>query len=471
MNTKHAIIIAAIAMLAVLLACSAAGAAPLKEISVLETDVYSSGTTRIKNIKLYQGCVVKPVKTSGVRTRVTLRNGLACTVYTSNLKASSRAWSPLPPAARMKCSPSAPLYARVVSDVSLVRTYPSTELHAIKDHTRIGYAPAGMVFPVIGRQGHWLKVRLGSRLSGWLIDETVEVVAKSAYAEAQLLNTEQGEADGNGAYFFTFTRPVFFRLAEDSSLGKAVLTFYNTKYPGDSRGVLEYAIPLPASYKGVDCSLQGSTAVVQVKRFAVDAAEPLKGLVVVLDPGHGSGYDNPARPDWGAIHYGYYEADLNLGICRKLYEALEEKGANVYLTRVEKQVNDTYIYDRLEKARNVKADIFLSIHHNSGTRSSMAGMEFYWCTPGSRALAGEIFDSCVRSGLPYNDKGIYYGSFAVVRTQEFPSVLLEMGFMSNPGELGKLVSEGYQDTLVSAIVEGVEQFARKKAESQDRPNF
>jgi N-acetylmuramoyl-L-alanine amidase len=447
------------AAIALLCAPTKAGPSPAYEIGVRETDIYSAGTTRIRNLKLTEGCAVKIVRAGSLWTKVMLRNGVAGNVYTSNLRTSERTWRPLPPSKNLKPTAKAPSYARIVADLAVVRSVPNSEIHPFRDRSRIEYAPRGVVLPVIGRKGHWLQVRLGKARTAWLIDETVELVSKSEYGPAQLLNIEKSESVLGTAYSFTFTRRVFHQAAEDIKLSALSLTFFNT---ADEKGVLCYRIPLAPSYRGLERSIDGNTLRVQIKNFHIDESEPLNNLVIVLDPGHGSGYDNPDKPDWGAIHSGYYEADLNLAMSTKLYYAFERKGADVYLTRTVRQVNDTFLYDRIDKARNIGADIFLSIHHNSASSTSMRGMEFYWSTSGGRALAKEIMASCVQKSLPMNDKGIYYGSFAVTRVMDYPAALVEMGFMSCPWELGKLLTSEYQDLLVKAIVEGVEEFARKK---------
>src|SRR5438034_5439679 len=87
------------------------------------------------------------------------------------------------------------------------------------------------------------------------------------------------------------------------------------------------------------------------------AEKYLKGLVIVLDPGHGGKDHNGKGPT------GILEADMNLRVGLILARLLRDAGADVTLTRS----NDTFLElaDRAKIANELHADLFVSLHHNS----------------------------------------------------------------------------------------------------------
>lgn len=196
--------------------------------------------------------------------------------------------------------------------------------------------------------------------------------------------------------------------------------------------------------------------------------------LIYLDPGHG-GWDS------GAAFNGVYEKTLNLKVANKVKALLEAKGYNVAMTRytdvsVSGTTNlSTELLARAAMANAAKADIFVSIHHNSaGYASTITGIEtfYYGYYPGyepqinqamhldptrlanSVTLADEIQSSLIRA-TGAKDRGIYDETFAVLRETAMPAVLLELGFMSNATELAKLATDSYQNVLAQAVANGI----------------
>ena len=196
--------------------------------------------------------------------------------------------------------------------------------------------------------------------------------------------------------------------------------------------------------------------------------------LIYLDPGHG-GWDS------GASFNGVYEKTLNLKVANKVKALLEAQGYNVAMTRytdvsVSGTTNlSTELLARAAKANAAKADIFVSIHHNSaGYTSTVSGIEtFYYGyyagyepqinqamhldptrLANSVTLADEIQSSLI-SATGAKDRGIYDETFAVLRETAMPAVLLELGFMSSATELAKLTTDSYQNILAQAIANGI----------------
>lgn len=190
----------------------------------------------------------------------------------------------------------------------------------------------------------------------------------------------------------------------------------------------------------------------------------LAGKTIVIDPGHGYTAANTFDP--GAIG-GVTEQSVNLAVAKKLAERLEALGANVIRFKTESTVYLTKY--RPAEAKKYNADMFISIHCNSNTSTSPHGTEAYYFTPWSEPLAeyitdnlSEFFDSYYSDGTKSN-RGEKYDYFWVTLEQSFPSVLVEMGFISNERECLVMANADNQTKMANAIAQGiVEYFARCK---------
>ncbi|MCP3029953.1 N-acetylmuramoyl-L-alanine amidase [Halobacillus sp. A1] len=191
----------------------------------------------------------------------------------------------------------------------------------------------------------------------------------------------------------------------------------------------------------------GVTAWVSSDFLNSSGSSPLDGINITLDPGHG-GYDP------GAISVdGTYEKDLNLRTAQHTYEKLKEAGAVVTMTRS----GDQYLSleERVEHSHSTNADAFISIHYNSSITSSANGISSYYYNdskdlPFAQELQGELSEQTT----PQNN-GEYHGDFHVMRENNSPAALLELGFLSNPEETVLVQTDSYQSQVSSAIVDGI----------------
>ena len=162
------------------------------------------------------------------------------------------------------------------------------------------------------------------------------------------------------------------------------------------------------------------------------ATGPLTGVRVLLDPGHGG-------DDGGAMGTAGYDApiekELNLAVALAAKYRLEQLGATVLMTRSD----DTYLTldQRLEAIEDLRPDFFISLHHNStaltGDANQSKGTEAYWFyTEGQPLAAKLVANVCEVTGR--QNRGDNYDYYFVTRTNLCPSVLLETGFICNPGE-------------------------------------
>jgi N-acetylmuramoyl-L-alanine amidase len=224
-------------------------------------------------------------------------------------------------------------------------------------------------------------------------------------------------------------------------------------------------------------------------------------VTIALDPGHGG-------EDPGAIgHGGTYEKDIVLSIAKRLKARIEmQPNMRVFLTRDADFFVPLNV--RVEKARKVQADLFMSIHADAFIETTARGSSVFalsdkgasstaarWLAnkENSADLIGgvniknhdrqlasvlldlsttaQISDSLKLGGAILGEIGginrLHKGSveqagFAVLKAPDIPSVLIETAFISNPEEEAKLLDENYQNQMADAILKGINRYFSKK---------
>ena len=225
------------------------------------------------------------------------------------------------------------------------------------------------------------------------------------------------------------------------------------------------------------------------KKMAGELLEQL-GLTVrtiMLDPGHGG-------KDPGAVANGLREKDINLRFAKILGTMLAEKGFNVVYTRT----TDEFIplEQRTAMANVKKADLFLSIHCNANRSKKVNGLETYSLNLAkskdavriaarenavdpraisdlqfiltdlmvnskiteSRDLASDVQTNAlsrVRRKWQITNKGTREAPFYVLMGAKMPSVLVELGYITNSTEANRLKSDTYLEYMARGIVDGV----------------
>ncbi|WP_068617239.1 N-acetylmuramoyl-L-alanine amidase family protein [Paenibacillus tuaregi] len=173
--------------------------------------------------------------------------------------------------------------------------------------------------------------------------------------------------------------------------------------------------------------------------------------LVVLDAGHGG-------TDPGAISVkNRKEKDFNLAVVLKV-EALLKNNKNIDLVLT--RSGDTYptLSDRVKIAEKLKADIFISVHANSGPAAA-SGVETYYTRNSSQELAKVMHKYLVKSsGL--TDRKVRYASLHVTRETTMPAVLLECGFLSNKNDEALLYTEEFQNKVAEGIVAGIKEYLK-----------
>jgi N-acetylmuramoyl-L-alanine amidase len=192
---------------------------------------------------------------------------------------------------------------------------------------------------------------------------------------------------------------------------------------------------------------------------------------IVIDPGHNFGGDDGAYATINGITY--VERDLNMQVAVKLKSKLEAQGYKVIMTRNESDRETASVTEsltnRVNIANNSGAALFVSLHHNAASEAA-TGVEVYYSSKAqdtnfggaysdsklsaSMNMASSIASSITNSTGAIN-RGAKDGNLFVCRNTTMPSVLVELGFITNPNEAQKCADSSYQDIAASAIANAI----------------
>lgn len=183
------------------------------------------------------------------------------------------------------------------------------------------------------------------------------------------------------------------------------------------------------------------------------------GAVVMLDAGHGG-----SDPGAAGLSDQVRECDVNLLVTYAAMDELKKMGVTVYLTRYGD--DKMLLEERKAVTRSIKPDLFVSIHSNGSENPESKGTSTYYFKPFSFRLATNIYNELLsvhRNNFYYGRQELYneladavqYYPFGVTRIEDCPSVLIEIGYVTNDEECYKLIDTNNQKLLGKAIADGI----------------
>lgn len=188
-----------------------------------------------------------------------------------------------------------------------------------------------------------------------------------------------------------------------------------------------------------------------VLALVICPASPVKSAsrtfsTVIIDAGHG-GLDRGGIPRQRVA-----EKTMTLDVAQRLARKLREAGCRVIMTRD----SDVFIPlgERVRIANLYRDAVFVSIHFNSAARVGANGVETYYYSNNSAALAASIHRNLV-GGTDTDNRGIRQRGYFVLRRTSIPAVLVECGFLTNPTEAHLALQTNYRQTLADRIADGV----------------
>ncbi|MFT9050196.1 N-acetylmuramoyl-L-alanine amidase [Liquorilactobacillus nagelii] len=176
----------------------------------------------------------------------------------------------------------------------------------------------------------------------------------------------------------------------------------------------------------------------------------LNNATIVLDPGHG-GSDSGALSSSGKM-----EKTYTLKLAKEVAQELRARGAKVYLTRT----SDRFVSlaARPNLSNEVHADAFISFHFDSSpTENSASGVTtYYYHRQLSYRLASSINQKF--NNISLENRGIEFGNFEVIRDNDFPAILLEMGYINTDRDFQQIRSSHYRNTVANDVVAGLNKY-------------
>jgi N-acetylmuramoyl-L-alanine amidase len=179
----------------------------------------------------------------------------------------------------------------------------------------------------------------------------------------------------------------------------------------------------------------------------------LTGKRIVIDPGHGGW-------DCGAKYGGVCEKDITLDMAKLVADGLRRRGAEVIMTRDSDKAVE--LGARYSLTRQERPDAFLSIHCNASPRGedeSAYGIQTHFYAPKSaqyaRAVSASLSNKLSESSMTVNNRGTFdreNSDFYVLKNQNIPSALVELGFVSNRKERNLLSDPEYRQRLADALI-------------------
>lgn len=184
-------------------------------------------------------------------------------------------------------------------------------------------------------------------------------------------------------------------------------------------------------------------------------------IKVVLDAGHG-GIDAGVS----GIATGVKESELNLKVTQKLEKYLTSAGMSVVLTRSTNAglygvANSNLKRKDMEKRKEIiqKAEphLVVSIHMNQFSMSTRRGAQVFYKEGDEKAelLANSVQDSFNSMEDSVRSCSALTGDYYILNCSNYPSIIAECGFLSNPQDEALLISDEYQEDIAYAIFKGI----------------
>ncbi|SDD74325.1 N-acetylmuramoyl-L-alanine amidase [Paracoccus isoporae] len=341
-------------------------------------------------------------------------------------------------------------------------------------------------------------LELDLRLSGpapyrlMLLDQpkrlVIDVKAAPGADAADVFDGAENFAAVRAAPFRAGWTRMVFELREPYAVRSAVM---RTAAPGATGLSLRLSPVAAEDYDGATNAMSALWNLPQPTTPVLDPSRP-QPLRIAIDPGHGG-------IDAGAVAAGLREADLMLDFAHELTEKLIRAGFEVVLTRRK----DVFVglEARMTEARASNADLLISLHADALPEGQAAGAAiFTWNSqaddrasrqlaarhdradlvagldlqgtddqiaetlmdmaradtqPRSEALAKHISAELAQAGLAMHRNPVKGAAFSVLKSPDIPSLLLELGFLTDPGDRDRLTDPGWRAQMSRAVTDGI----------------
>lgn len=359
-------------------------------------------------------------------------------------------------------------------NTSLVVKVKNNAASIYKDHARSAFIETARLGAVdyvtdIGSTSYQLSS------GGWIPKDSVLPLTGKVTVSNQISSASYEIGQKGEQLLLTGTSAPFFRAVQESdkltvklfhttgvqdfSVAKSKLFSGASVTEKDGATTIVFSLSGKRALWGYDIKYSNGVTTIYVKYAPslASGSQPLAGITVALDAGHG-GTDSGAIGIPGTA--GAMEKDINLATAIAVQKRLESLGATVLQLRPKDM--DLTMNDRMTMTQNVYADFFISLHCNSigyeQNSNNVSGAEVFYYEEIAKNFASNL-SSNVAGYTGRKNRGALFSNYRVTMNSYAPSVLVEMGFLTNATEYDDLTSrEGiYQtanavgDSIVAAL--------------------
>ncbi|MBE9214688.1 N-acetylmuramoyl-L-alanine amidase [Plectonema cf. radiosum LEGE 06105] len=183
---------------------------------------------------------------------------------------------------------------------------------------------------------------------------------------------------------------------------------------------------------------------------AIVQLQPLSGVKILVNPGHGGQETGAAGPT------GYLAKDVSLSVSKLLRDQLVLRGAIVVMTR-EDDI-ELSLSDRQAMIDREEPTIAITIHYTAvpddGDAENSKGIRTFWYHSQAHSLAVFLHNYLVNQ-LGRSSMGVFWNNLALTRPSTAPSVVMELGFMTNPEEFEWIANTDEQKKLARVLADAI----------------
>jgi N-acetylmuramoyl-L-alanine amidase len=372
-------------------------------------------------------------------------------------------------------SPSQMQVAEVTVDAGIARTGASS------DNSRLTPLPKGTRAAIAGREGDWLRLDYG----GWINSKEIRIIPGAVPPRTIIRSIGYRKSKEKTEVIFPLQVPIPLSVQQGDK--NFVLTLHNTTAQTDTfrtddspiisrldwqqvnPNQVQYIFNLKQNQQwGYKLRYEGTSLVLTLRHppdFSTKKQKPLSGIKILLDPGHGGKESGASGPN------GTLEKDVNLTVSKLLRDELTKRGAVVVMSREDDR--ELSLPDRQKLIDSEEPNISLSVHYNSlpddGDAENTKGVGMFWYHPQAHSLAAFLHNHIVAK-LKRPTYGVFWNNLALTRPASSPSILMELGFMSNPNEFEWVTDTKEQKKLVNAIASGIVEWFKQTKRSDTKTN-
>jgi len=329
-------------------------------------------------------------------------------------------------------------FGRITAPAVNVRQFATT------DSTILNTVNQGAQLQVLFQQGEWIQVQYNDQV-GWVHSDYIQLMNQSD--QTQSTNVEPGHEVSIG----NVDTNVRSQATTHSNIITTASAGSTYPYLGTENGwhIIQMNDGSTGYVSGEWTQVNPVTTTNNPQTSPQKSATNISEATVVIDAGHGGN-------DPGSVATnGTFEKKLTLNTAYALQRKLENAGANVIMTRSD----DSFVSlnNRTTISESHGADAFISLHYDSNNSASPSGTSTYYYANQEKQLANTI-NQYMSSYGQLGNNGIKKGNFHVLRENSTPSVLLELGFMTNPYDLSQIQTGTYQATVADAIYLGLTEY-------------